>query len=330
MNAIARSQTPPPAKKLVNFWGYNSIAFGAPKSAFAATAGTHGQVSEFRELVRACHAVGIEVWLDVVFNHTGEGDDRGRTYSLRGFDNDIAYLMDADGQYLNFTGCGNTLNCNHPMIRDLILTCLRYWVGEMHVDGFRFDLASVFGRDQRGNVLLEPPVIEMIAEDGVLADTKLVAEPWDAAGLYQVGGFPYGRRWSEWNGPYRDDIRRFWRGDGDRVTAFASRVCGSSDIYGKTGRGPRHSVNFVTCHDGFTLWDLVSYNHKHNTANGEDNRDGTDDNLSWNGGTEGPTIDPDINTLRIRRAKGMMATLMISQGVPMLLAGDEFLRTSVG
>ncbi len=321
---------PATGEKLVNFWGYNSIAFAAPKSAFAATAADHGQVIEFRDMVKACHEAGIEVWLDVVFNHTGEGDDRGRTYSFRGLDNELAYLMDADGNYLNFTGCGNTLNCNHPTIRELILNCLRYWVGDMHVDGFRFDLASVFGRDRSGNVLLEPPVIEMIAEDGVLADTKLVAEPWDAAGLYQVGGFPFGRRWSEWNGQYRDEVRKFWRGDPDQVARLVSRLCGSADIYAKSGRLPRHTVNFVTCHDGFTLWDLVSYNHKHNEANGEDNRDGTNDNLSWNGGVEGPADDPEVLALRVRRAKGMMATLLMSQGVPMILAGDEFLRTQNG
>ena len=321
---------PDTGEKLVNFWGYNSIAFGAPKGAYAATAPEFGQVEEFRDLVKAAHAHGIEVWLDVVFNHTGEGDDRGRTYSLRGLDNELAYLMDAEGKYLNFSGCGNTLNCNHPAVRELILACLRYWVGDMHVDGFRFDLASILGRDRNGNVLVEPPVIEQIAEDGVMADTKLVAEPWDAAGLYQVGGFPFGRRWSEWNGQYRDDVRKFWRGDGDQTSRVASRICGSGDIYGPTGRSPRHSVNFVTCHDGFTLWDLVSYAHKHNAANGEDGRDGTTENYSSNGGVEGPTPDAAVHALRLRRAKSMLATLMISQGVPMLLSGDEVLRTQGG
>ncbi|MGL6074993.1 MAG: glycogen debranching protein GlgX [Fimbriiglobus sp.] len=321
---------PDTGEKLVNFWGYNSISFAAPKSAFAATAAQQGEVNEFRDLVRACHQHGIEVFLDVVFNHTGEGDHRGRTYSLRGFDNELYYMLDDHGHYMNYSGCGNTVNCNHPLVRDLILACLHYWVGDMHVDGFRFDLASILGRDRRGRVMMEPPVIEMIAEDGVLADTKLIAEPWDAAGLYQVGGFPYGRRWSEWNGKYRDDVRRFWRGDPGLTSALASRLCGSSDLYEWNGRLPRHSLNFITCHDGFTLNDLVSYNFKHNAANGEENRDGTNDNLSWNGGAEGETDEPNIMRMRERRAKGMMATLMISQGVPMLTAGDEFLRTQQG
>jgi glycogen operon protein len=321
---------PETGERLVNFWGYNSIAFAAPKAAYAASAPDHGQVYEFRDLVKAAHKHGIEVYLDVVFNHTGEGDDRGRTYSLRGLDNELYYLMDDRGQYLNYSGCGNTVNCNHPLVRDLILTCLRYWVGDMHVDGFRFDLASILGRDQFGNVMVEPPVVEMIAEDGVLADTKLIAEPWDAAGLYQVGGFPFGCRWSEWNGKYRDDVRRFWRGDPGLTGLLATRMSGSADLYQGSGRLPRHTVNFVTCHDGFTLNDLVSYNTKHNTANGEGNRDGSDDNCSWNSGHEGPTDDPEVNELRVRRAKGLMATLLLSQGVPMLLAGDEFLRTQGG
>jgi glycogen operon protein len=313
-----------------NFWGYNTIAFAAPKAAYSATANEHGQITEFRDMVKAFHAAGIEVWLDVVFNHTGEGDERGRTFSFRGLDNSLYYLLTPDGRYLNFTGCGNTLNCNHPVVRNLLLTCLRFWVGEMHVDGLRFDLASILGRDQKGNVLVEPPIIEMIAEDGVLADTKLVAEPWDAAGLYQVGTFPFGRRWSEWNGRYRDDVRRFWRGDSGMIGYFATRLCGSADLYEWNNRLPRHSVNFVTCHDGFTLNDLVSYNHKHNDANGEHNRDGSDDNASWNCGYEGETDDPQVMGLRRRQAKNLMATLLLSQGVPMLLAGDEFLRTQKG
>src|SRR5207244_754930 len=276
------------------------------------------------------HAAGMEVSLDVAFNHTGEGDDRGRTFSFRGLDNELYYLLDAGGRYLNYTGCGNTLNCNHPVVRDLLMTCLRYWVGHMHVDGLRFDLASILGRDLNGQVMVEPPVVEMIAEDGVLADTKLIAEPWDAAGLYQVGQFPFGRRWSEWNGRYRDDIRRFWKGEPGMAGALATRICGSSDLYHASGRKPTHSINFITCHDGFTLWDLVSYNEKHNLANGEDNRDGSNDNHSWNCGVEGPTDDLEIVALRYRQARNLMATLLISQGVPMLLAGDEFLRTQQG
>ena len=321
---------PETGENLVNYWGYNSIAFAAPKAAYAATAREFGQVHEFRDMVKSFHEAGIEVYLDVVFNHTGEGDDRGRTYSLRGLDNELYYLLDDNGNYLNFSGCGNTMNCNHPLVRELILQCLRYWVGDMHVDGFRFDLASILGRDRRGNVMVEPPVIEKIAEDGVLADTKLIAEPWDAAGLYQVGSFPFGRRWSEWNGRYRDDVRKFWRGDAGRVGALATRLCGSSDLYQWNGRLPRHSINFVTAHDGFTLYDLVAYNQKHNRANGEENRDGNDDNISWNGGVEGETTDPGVNELRLRRTKGIMATLLLSQGVPMITAGDEFLRTQHG
>ncbi len=317
-------------EKLRNFWGYNSIAFAAPKASYAASGPAHGQVREFRDMVRAFHSAGIEVILDVVFNHTGEGDDRGRTYSFRGLDNQLYYLLDEHGRYLNFTGCGNTLNCNHPVVRDLLMTCLRYWVGHMHVDGLRFDLASVFGRDRFGQVMLDPPVVESIVEDGVLADTKLIAEPWDAAGLYQVGRFPYGRRWSEWNGRFRDDVRRFWRGDGDTVATLASRVCGSSDLYQSSGRKPLHSINFVTCHDGFTLADLVSYDRKHNIANGEDERDGADANFSWNCGVEGPTTDANVLALRLRQAKNLFATLMLSQGVPMILAGDEFLRSQQG
>jgi glycogen operon protein len=317
-------------ERLRNFWGYNSIAFAAPKGAYAASVGAHGQVREFRDMVRAFHAAGIEVILDVVFNHTGEGDDRGRTFSFRGLDNELYYLLGPDGSYLNYTGCGNTLNCNHPVVRDLLMTCLRYWVGHMHVDGFRFDLASVLGRDQCGNVLVDPPVVESIVEDGVLADTKLIAEPWDAAGLYQVGLFPFGRRWSEWNGRYRDDVRRFWRGDPDTVAPLATRLCGSSDLYEPSGRRPWHSINFVTCHDGFTLLDLVSYNRKHNGANGENNHDGSDANWSWNCGFEGPNDDPAVLRLRRRQARNLMATLMLSQGVPMLLAGDEYLRTQQG
>src|SRR5207249_2553743 len=249
---------------------------------------------------------------------------------FRGLDNGLYYLLDEHGRYLNYSGVGNTVNCNHPVVRDLIMTCLRYWIGDMHVDGFRFDLASILGRDRQGNVMVEPPVIESITEDGVMADAKLIAEPWDAAGLYQVGGFPFGRRWSEWNGRYRDDVRRFWRGDPGSVGPLASRVCGSSDLYQESGRLPRHSVNFVTCHDGFTLHDLVSYNAKHNRANGEGDRDRLFENYSWNCGAEGETDDREVLALRRRQARNLVTTLMLSQGVPMLLAGDEFLRTQKG
>ena len=317
-------------ERLRNFWGYNSIAFAAPKAAYAATGPNNTQVSEFREMVRAFHAVGIEVILDVVFNHTGEGDDRGRTYSFRGLDNDLYYMLGPNGEYLNFSGCGNTVSCNNPVVRDLIMSCLHFWVADMHVDGLRFDLASVMGRDSMGNVLMQPPIVEMISEDGVLADTKLIAEPWDAGGLYQVGSFSSGRRWSEWNGRYRDDVRRFWRGDLNMAGSLATRFCGSSDLYETTRHSPLHSLNFITCHDGFTLWDLVSYNRKHNWANGEGDRDGMNENYSWNCGVEGPTDDLDVLSLRDRQVRNLLATLLLSQGVPMILAGDEFLRTQMG
>lgn len=321
---------PDTGERLRNFWGYNSIAFAAPKAAYAASSQEFGQVNEFRDMVRAFHDAGIEVILDVVFNHTGEGDERGRTYSFRGLDNELYYLLGQEGAYLNYSGCGNTVNCNHPVVRDLIMTCLRFWVAEMHVDGLRFDLASVMGRDRKGNVLMEPPIVEMIAEDGVLQGTKLIAEPWDAGGLYQVGRFPFGRRWSEWNGRYRDDVRRFWRGEPGMSGALATRMCGSADLYEDSGRHPVHSINFVTCHDGFTLWDLVSYNHKRNDANGEDNCDGAHENFSWNCGIEGPTKEPEALRLRRRQAKNLLTTLFLSQGIPLLLAGDEVLRTQNG
>jgi glycogen operon protein len=315
-------------EKLKNFWGYNTIAFAAPKAAYAVNPEGIEPWEEFRRMVRSFHEAGIEVILDVVFNHTAEGNENGPTYSFRGLDNSLYYLLDDHGRYLNFTGCGNTVNSNHPVVRSFLRTCLQNFVAEAGVDGFRFDLASVLGRDRRGNVLLQPPVVESISEDPLLADAKLIAEPWDAAGLYQVADFPGGARWSVWNGKYRDDVRRFWKGDAGMVSALATRVCGSDDLYAT--RGPLHSINFITCHDGFTLADLVSYNHKHNEANGEGNRDGNNENHSWNCGAEGPTSDPAITALRERQARNLIATLLISQGVPMLLGGDEFLRTQGG
>ena len=279
-------------------------------------------------MVRSFHAAGIEVVLDVVFNHTAEAGEEGPTYSFKGLDNRLYYMLDHRGRYLNFTGCGNSVNSNHPIVRGMILSCLRNMVAESGVDGFRFDLASVLGRDASGEVLVQPPVIEMISNDALMADVHLIAEPWDAGGLYQVGSFPGGPRWSVWNGLYRDDVRRFWRGEPGMTSALASRLCGSDDLY--HGRGPLHSINFVTCHDGFTLLDLVSYNHKHNERNGEGNRDGMDENLSWNCGAEGPTDDPQIRALRRRQARNLIATLLVSQGVPMLLGGDELLRTQGG
>ncbi len=323
-------QNPETGAPLTNFWGYNPIGFAAPKSAFAASGASHGQDDEFRDMVKAFHAAGIEVYLDVVFNHSGEGDDRGRTYHFRGFDNELYYLLDEAGQYLNYSGVGNTMNCNHPIVRELIVTCLRYWVTDMHVDGFRFDLASVLGRDRRGNVMANAPAIEMIADDGILSKTKLIAEPWDAGGAYLAGQFAAGNRWAEWNDRFRDDVRKFWKGDSGLASLMASRVCGSADIFGPAAGAPGQSINFITCHDGFTLADLVSYNEKHNEANGEGNRDGHGDNCSWNSGVEGPTKKPAIRELRERRAKSLIATLLLAQGVPMILAGDEHLRTQGG
>lgn len=321
---------PQTGKKNLNLWGYNTIGFAAVKASLAASGPDHGQMHEFRDLVAGMHREGIEVILDVVFNHTGEGGIDGRTWSFRGLDDPLFYMIDSQGRYLNFSGCGNTVNCNQPVVRELIIDCLRFWILDMHVDGFRFDLASVLGRDRHGRVMADPPVVEMIAEDGVLASSKLIAEPWDADGLYQVGNFPFGRRWSEWNGQYRDTVRRFWLTGGVSVGELATRICGSADLYELAGRTPSHSVNFITSHDGFTLWDLVSYSKKHNLANGEGNRDGTDQNYSNNCGVEGPTQDPEILRLRLKRARNLMATLLISQGMPMILGGDEFLRTQKG
>ena len=315
-------------KELTNYWGYSNIGFFAPAGRYACTAVSLEHLEEFRNMVHALHYAGIEVILDVVFNHTSEGDERGPTLCFRGIDNAIYYLL-KDGAYLNYSGCGNTVNCNHPLVHDFILDCLRYWVAVMHIDGFRFDLASILGRDQFGHVLHDPPLVRRISEDPVLRDVKLIAEAWDAGGAYQVGSFG-GVRWAEWNGQYRDDVRRYWRGDQGLRGVFASRITGSSDLYAATGRTPEHSINFITCHDGFTLQDLVSYNNKHNETNGEGNRDGQDENFSWNCGMEGKTEDPDVHSLRLRMQKNYLATLFLSLGVPMLLAGDEFGRSQQG
>ncbi len=319
-------------ERLLNYWGYHSLSFFAPKASYAADH-THGtQVTEFKSMVKALHRAGIEVILDVVFNHTAEGDARGETTSLRGFDNAVYYLLDrATGAYANYSGCGNTLNCNHPVVRDLILDSLRYWVTEMHVDGFRFDLASILGRGQDGSVLSNPPLLERIAGDPVLSSTKIIAEAWDAAGLYQVGTFPAWGRWAEWNGKFRDDVRRYIRGEPGMVSILAARLMGSPDIYRESGRETYHSINFVTAHDGFTLADLVAFDAKRNTANGEDDRDGTNENLSWNCGHEGlDNVPADVATLRHRQARNFLAALLLSRGVPMLLAGDERGRTQGG
>jgi glycogen operon protein len=321
---------PQDGKVLKNYWGYDPVVFCAPKGSYSSSGGLGQQKLEFKEMVRAFHKAGIEVILDVVFNHTAEGDELGPTLNFRGIDNAIFYTLADDKRYYkDFTGTGNTINANHPVVRDHILTSLRYWVVEMHVDGFRFDLASVLSRDSTGELLTNAPLLERIAQDPILRDVKLIAEAWDAAGAYEVGRFSE-RRWAEWNGQYRDDVRRFWRGDDGMIGLFASRICGSADIYNKSGKGPDSSINFVTCHDGFTLNDLVSYRSKHNEGNGEDNRDGTDHNFSDNCGVEGPSSNPEIATLRKQQIKNFLLTLFISRGVPMLLSGDEARRTQGG
>ncbi len=324
------ARNPETGERLTNYWGYNTIAFFAPYEGYGSRLYPGCQVDEFKAMVKAFHKAGIEVLLDVVFNHTAEGNETGPTLNFRGLDNSIYYMLEDDRRYYkNYSGCGNTLNCNHPVVRNFILECLRYWVMEMHVDGFRFDLASILGRDRDGSLVPNPPLLEQIAEDPILRDVKLIAEAWDAGGAYLVGRFP-GERWSEWNGLYRDDIRRYWRGDHGMAGAFASRLCGSADIYEHSGKAPVNSINFVTCHDGFTLRDLVSYDSKHNVANGEDSRDGCGANYSHNYGHEGDTQDPLVEELRGRQGKNFMATLLLSRGVPMILAGDEMGRTQQG
>jgi isoamylase len=318
-------------ERLKNYWGYNPVAFFAPKRSYCLE-GPHGwQLREFREMVKTFHRAGIEVILDIVLNHTVEGDELGPTISLRGIENSIFYMLQENGcrYYKNFSGVGNTLNANHPVVRELVRNVLRYWVMHMHVDGFRFDLASVLGRDEHGNILLNAPLLEDIAEDPILRDVKIIAEAWDAGGAYQVGDFST-KRWTEWNGRFRDDVRRFWVGDAGMIGSFASRICGSSDLYRSSGKGPASSLNFVTCHDGFTLNDLVSYKQKHNDENGEFSRDGADANDSDNCGVEGPSQDPGVEDMRNRMIKNFLLTLFVSRGVPMLLGGDEFRRTQRG
>ncbi|WP_304240122.1 glycogen debranching protein GlgX [Gracilinema caldarium] len=321
---------PRTGEQLKNYWGYSTVAFFAPKGSYASDRTPGAQVREFKEMVKALHRAGIEVILDIVFNHTAEGNELGPTFSFRGIDNTIYYMLDENKRYYkNYSGCGNTLNCNHPVVRTFILDCLRYWVIEMHVDGFRFDLGSILGRDQQGRLMENPPMLERIAEDPVLRNTKIIAEAWDAGGAYQVGWFP-GGRWAEWNDRYRDDVRKFWRGDAFEARHFATRLSGSSDLYLRDGRKPFHSINFITSHDGFTLRDLVSYAEKHNEENGEENRDGHGANFSCNYGFEGPTKNPAIETIRFRQMRNLITTLMISLGTPMLLGGDEMGRTQRG
>ena len=322
------AQDCPPGQ--INYWGYSPISFFAPHRAYSSRQEPLGPVDEFRDMVKALHRAGIEVILDVVFNHTAEGDQRGPTLSFRGIDNATYYILEQDrSRYANFSGTGNTLNANNPIVRRLIVDSLRYWVEEMHVDGFRFDLASILTRDPSGNPMPSPPVLWDLESDPVLAGTKLIAEAWDAAGLYQVGSF-VGDSWKEWNGRFRDDVRSFFRGEEGSVGPLADRLLGSPEIYGHEEREAEQSVNFVTCHDGFTLNDLVSYNEKHNESNGEDNRDGANDNRSWNCGVEGPTDDPEIEKLRNRQVKSFFTVTMLSLGVPMILMGDEVRRTQLG
>jgi glycogen operon protein len=322
---------PMTGEKLKNYWGYNPVAYFAPKQSYSFDGSQWRQTTEFREMVKAFHRAGIEVILDIVLNHTAESNELGPTICLRGIENSIFYMLRENQRryYKDFTGVGNTLNANHPVVREFVTSVLRYWVMNMHVDGFRFDLASVLGRDVHGNILREAPLLEGIAEDPILRDVKIIAEAWDAGGAYQVGDFS-STRWTEWNGRFRDDVRRFWAGDEGMIGPFAGRICGSSDLYQSSGKGPTRSVNFVTCHDGFTLNDLVSYKQKHNDENGEFGRDGNDANNSDNGGVEGPSQDPRIEGVRNRLIKNFMLTLFISRGVPMLLGGDEFRRTQRG
>jgi isoamylase len=322
------AQDAPPGR--VNYWGYAPVSFFAPHQAYSSRQDPLGPLDEFRDMVKALHRAGIEVILDVVFNHTAEGDADGPTVCFRGIENEAYYILEPDrSRYANYSGTGNTLNTNHPLVRRLIVDSLRYWVAEMHVDGFRFDLASILARDASGHVMPNPPVLWDIESDPVLAGTKLIAEAWDAAGLYQVGSF-VGDSWREWNGRFRDDTRDFFRGAEGSVKRFADRLIGSPEVYGHKEREPEQSINFVTCHDGFTLNDLVSYNHKHNESNGEENRDGANDNRSWNCGVEGPTEDPAIETLRNRQVKNLLTVTLLSLGVPMIRMGDEVRHTQDG
>jgi len=322
---------PVTGEKLKNYWGYNPVAYFAPKQSYSFDGSQWRQTTEFREMVKAFHRAGIEVILDIVLNHTAENNELGPTICLRGIENSIFYMLQEKQlrYYKDFTGVGNTLNANHPVVREFVTSVLRYWVMNMHVDGFRFDLASVLGRDVHGNILREAPLLEGIAEDPILRDVKIIAEAWDAGGAYQVGDFS-STRWTEWNGRFRDDVRRFWAGDLGMIGSFAGRISGSSDLYQSSGKGPARSLNFVTCHDGFTLNDLVSYKQKHNDENGEFGRDGTDANNSDNCGVEGPSQDPGVAAIRNRLIKNFLLTLFISRGVPMLLGGDEFRRTQRG
>ena len=324
-------------KQLLECWGYNTVGFFAPNSSYAAANEHNQEGTEFKTLIRELHANGIEVILDVVFNHTAEGNEKGKTISFKGLDNNIYYMLTPDGNYYNFSGCGNTLNCNHPVVQQLILECLRYWTINYRVDGFRFDLASILGRNEDGSPMNNPPLLRTLANDPILSNVKLIAEAWDAGGLYQVGSFPASGRWAEWNGRYRDALRSFLKGECWNAWDAAWSISGSGDLYGgfydhnhNNYAGYNSCVNFLTCHDGFTLYDLYSYNEKHNEANGWNNTDGADDNRSWNCGVEGDTDDPEVLALRSRMIRNACAVLMCSRGTPMFLSGDEFGNTKFG
>ena len=324
-------------KQLLECWGYNTVGFFAPNSSYAAANEHNQEGTEFKTLIRELHANGIEVILDVVFNHTAEGNEKGKTISFKGLDNNIYYMLTPDGNYYNFSGCGNTLNCNHPVVQQLILECLRYWTINYRVDGFRFDLASILGRNEDGSPMNNPPLLRTLANDPILSNVKLIAEAWDAGGLYQVGSFPASGRWAEWNGRYRDALRSFLKGECWNAWDAAWSISGSGDLYGgfydhnhSNYAGYNSCVNFLTCHDGFTLYDLYSYNEKHNEANGWNNTDGADDNRSWNCGVEGDTDDPEVLALRRRMIRNACAVLMCSRGTPMFLSGDEFGNTKFG
>lgn len=316
--------------QLYNYWGYNTVCFFAPNTSYSSVVEHNHEGDELKHLIYDLKQNGIEVLLDVVFNHTAEGNEDGPCFSFKGIDNNIYYILTPDGHYYNFSGCGNVLNCNHPMTRRFIIDCLRYWVTEYRVDGFRFDLASILTRDQSGTPMTDPPILQEIACDPILGKVKLIAEAWDAAGLYQIGNFPAYNRWSEWNGRYRDDMRRFLKGDEGMAATALTRITGSRDLYDPSVRGRSASVNFLTCHDGFTLYDLYSYNTKHNEKNGWDNTDGDNNGNSWNCGVEGETDDPEIAGLRLRMIKNAFATLMCSRGPAMFYAGDEFCNTQFG
>ncbi len=316
--------------RLIDYWGYNPVCFFSPNTSYTATTEYNHEGSELKSLIRLLHENDIEVILDVVFNHTAEGDEKGPFFSFKGFDNNVYYILTPEGRYYNFSGCGNTLNCNHPMVQQMILDCLRYWVTMYRVDGFRFDLASILGRNEDGTPMNKPPLLQSLAFDPILGHVKLIAEAWDAGGLYQVGSFPAWNRWAEWNGMFRDDMRSFLKGDGGKARDALNRIMGSPDLYAPDVRGSNASVNFITCHDGFTLNDLYSYNCKHNEKNGWSNADGSDDNRSWNCGIEGETNKPEIRNLRRKLMRNACVVLLCSRGVPMLLAGDEFCNSQMG